>query len=177
MLRLLRTKRSPAATRRTLRPSTDDTSLSPFGQLGWTLVEMILALAILGTLLAIIRPSVHQYVERARVAKAIADIQAIQSDLAGPELLDGQLPVTLNEIGWGGLVDPWGEPYRYLRFEGEEGRENMRKDRFLVPINSSYDLYSMGQDGVTDTPLGAQPSLDDIVRANDGGFIGLAAKF
>ena len=168
MLRLFRTTRSPSHNIR---------SLNPLGQLGWTLVEMILAVAILGTLLAIVRPSVHQYVEKARVAKAIADIQAVQSDLAGPELLEGQLPATLDEIGWGGLLDPWGNPYRYLRFEGEEDHENMRKDRFLVPINSSYDLYSMGQDGVTDTPLGANPSLDDVVRANDGGFIGLAAKF
>ena len=175
MLRLLRTKRSPATTRRSQRTSTD-TSLSPFGQLGWTLVEMILALAILGTLLAIIRPSVHQYVERARVAKAIGDIQAIQSDLAGPELLDGQLPVTLNEIGWSGMLDPWGNPYEYLRFEGASTGD-MRRDRFLVPVNSSYDLYSRGADGKTQTQLTVTFSLDDIVRANDGGFIGLAAKF
>ena len=79
MLRLFRATRSPSHKIR---------SLSPLGQLGWTLVEMILVVSILGTLLAIIRPSVHQYVERARVAKAIADVQAIQSDLAGPALLD-----------------------------------------------------------------------------------------
>jgi len=167
MLRLLRTTRSPSHKIR---------SLSPLGQLGWTLVEMILALAILGTLLAIVRPSIHQYVEKARVAKAIADIQAIQSDLAGPELLDGQLPATLAEIGWGGLLDPWGEPYQYLNYEvGDKNQQ--RKDRFLKPINSSYDLYSKGEDGETQKQLTAPVSLDDIVRANDGGFIGLASTF
>ena len=167
MLRLFRTTRSPGHKIR---------SLSPLGQLGWTLVEMILAVAILGTLLAIVRPSVHQYVEKARVAKAIGDIQAIQSDLAGPELLDGQLPATLAEIGWGGLLDPWGEPYQYLRYEGGDETQQ-RKDRFLKPINSSYDLYSKGEDGETQKQLTAPVSLDDIVRANDGGFIGLAATF
>jgi len=167
MLPLLRTTRSPGHKIR---------SLSPLGQLGWTLVEMILAVAILGTLLAIVRPSVHQYVEKARVAKAIADIQAIQSDLAGPELLDGQLPATLAEIGWGGLLDPWGEPYQYLNYEvGDKNQQ--RKDRFLKPINSSYDLYSKGEDGETQKQLTAPVSLDDIVRANDGGFIGLASTF
>jgi general secretion pathway protein G len=52
-----------------------------------------------------------------------------------------------------------------------------RKDHFLVPINSDYDLYSMGKDGDSVPPLGAQKSLDDVVRANDGGFVGLAANF
>jgi general secretion pathway protein G len=52
-----------------------------------------------------------------------------------------------------------------------------RKDRFLVPINSRYDLYSRGPDGDSRPPLTALPSRDDIVMANDGGFIGLAAKF
>jgi general secretion pathway protein G len=35
----------------------------------------------------------------------------------------------------------------------------------------------MGKDGETDTPLTASISKDDIVRANDGAFIGLASKF
>lgn len=167
MLRLFRTTRSP---------SHKIQSLSPLGQLGWTLVEMILVVSILGTLLAIVRPSVHQYVERARIAKAIADVQAMQSDLAGPELLDGQLPATLDEIGWGGLLDPWGNPYEYLRYEGNDPNLQ-RKDRFLKPINSTYDLYSRGEDGATQKQLTASVSMDDIIRANDGGYVGLSAKF
>ena len=52
-----------------------------------------------------------------------------------------------------------------------------RKDRFLVPINSTYDLYSVGKDGKTVAALTAKASKDDIVRANDGAFIGLAVKY
>jgi general secretion pathway protein G len=47
----------------------------------------------------------------------------------------------------------------------------------LVPINSTYDLYSMGKDGKTKAPITAQDSRDDIIRANDGLFIGLASDF
>lgn len=145
-------------------------------QLGWTLVEMILVLMIFGTLLAIAQPSLRDWIDQAKVARAISDIEALQADFAGWEYLDGELPETLAEIGRGGTLDPWGNPYRYLRFEGAS-REDMRKDRFLVPINSTYDLYSMGKDGETDTPLTARPSKDDIIRANDGAFVGLAATF
>jgi general secretion pathway protein G len=52
-----------------------------------------------------------------------------------------------------------------------------RKDRFLVPINSDYDLYSMGPDGQSVAPLTAAPSQDDIVRASNGAYFGLAADF
>ena len=46
-----------------------------------------------------------------------------------------------------------------------------------MPINSSFDLYSMGKDGETRPPLDNPRSKDDIVRAKDGGFIGLAERF
>jgi len=53
----------------------------------------------------------------------------------------------------------------------------VRKDRFLVPLNSDYDLYSMGKDGQSKAPLTAPVSKDDIVRCNDGGYVGLASEF
>jgi general secretion pathway protein G len=137
---------------------------------------MILVLMIFGTLLAIAQPSLRDWIDQAKVARAITDIEAIQADLSGWEYLEGDLPEELADIDRGGLLDPWGNPYQYLRFEGASPGD-MRKDRFLVPINSSYDLYSMGKDGNTSAPLTAAASKDDIVRANDGAFIGLASTF
>ena len=52
-----------------------------------------------------------------------------------------------------------------------------RKDRFLVPVNSTFDLYSMGPDGESVPPFTAAKSRDDIVRANDGGYVGRASGF
>jgi general secretion pathway protein G len=75
------------------------------------------------------------------------------------------------------LIDPWGNPCQYLEFCSSKPGGGARKDKFLVPINSDYDLYSMGRDGASVAPLTAKPSRDDIVRANDGAFIGLASDY
>lgn len=50
-------------------------------------------------------------------------------------------------------------------------------DRSLHPLNSDFDLYSMGKDGNTAKPITAKISQDDIIRANDGGFVGLARRY
>lgn len=133
---------------------------------------MTLTLAILGTLTAIVVPYARDYLDRARVAQAVSDIAAIQSDLQGYD----PLPETLAQIGRGGMLDPWGNAYRYLKLSTAK-MGAARKDKFLVPLNSDYDLYSTGKDGATAAPLTAASSRDDIVRANDGGFIGLASRY
>jgi general secretion pathway protein G len=58
-----------------------------------------------------------------------------------------------------------------------KGNGKARKDKFLVPINSDYDLYSDGQDGQSASPLTAKASQDDIVRAANGRYVGLASQF
>ena len=50
-------------------------------------------------------------------------------------------------------------------------------DKFLVPLNGDYDLYSMGADGETKKTLSAPASYDDVIRALNGGYIGLASNF
>lgn len=52
-----------------------------------------------------------------------------------------------------------------------------RKDKSLHPLNTDYDLYSMGPDGRSVSPLTAKASRDDIIRANNGGFIGVAEDY
>jgi len=53
----------------------------------------------------------------------------------------------------------------------------VRKDHKLNPINSDYDLFSMGRNQKFKTQISNKDSLDDIIRANDGGFIGVAQDF
>jgi len=116
--------------------------------------------------------------EQARVARAIGDLRMVSQELS---VLD-TLPASLSAINRGSLRDPWGRPYQYLLFPPSRGRGNAppagaRKDRFLVPINTRFDLYSMGADGRTQAPLTAAVSRDDIIVANDGGFVGRAVVY
>jgi general secretion pathway protein G len=44
-------------------------------------------------------------------------------------------------------------------------------------VSTDFDLYSMGKDGKSVAPFTAQASQDDVVRANDGAFVGLVANY
>ena len=145
---------------------------------GATLIELMIVLLIVAVLIAIAMPMFQQVLEKARVARAIGDVRAVQTDLQVYETDGRGLPASLSAIGRGELTDPWGFAYRYLRFpDNDKNPRGARKDRFLVPVNSTFDLYSVGKDGSTQAAMTARASRDDIVRANDGGFIGLASKF
>ena len=59
----------------------------------------------------------------------------------------------------------------------QSGSGGGRKDRFGVSLNSDFDLYSMGKDRSSAASLSTPPSHDDILRANDGDFVGVASDF
>jgi general secretion pathway protein G len=132
---------------------------------------------ILSTLAAIAVPAYTNSINRAKGARAIGDIRALEKDIVTYELQNGAPPLSLADIGRDALLDPWQHPYEYLNFSTIEGKGPMRKDRFLVPLNSTYDLYSKGKDGESKPPLNNPESWDDIIRANDGGYVGLAAGY
>lgn len=144
---------------------------------GFTLIEMMIVVVILGLLAALGIPNLNRARYKAQVAAAIGDIQALEQDIMEYDLdHNGTLPATLADIGRAGMLDPWGHPYVYLPVTGK-GKGGYRKDRFLVPLNSDYDLYSMGADGKSSSPITATASQDDVIRANDGSYVGLAADF
>ena len=143
---------------------------------GFSLIEVMIVIALIGTLAAIAIPNYIEYREKAKIAQAISDIRNMETMIANFTVDNDRLPVSLAEIGMGGRLDPWGTPYQYARVEGTPPG-TLRKDRFLVPVNSDYDLYSKGRDRGSYPPFTAQASQDDIVRANDGGYVGLASEF
>ncbi|HEX4342804.1 MAG TPA: type II secretion system major pseudopilin GspG [Verrucomicrobiae bacterium] len=126
----------------------------------FTLIEMLLVVAIIGILAALVVPKIAGKGEQARLTAAHADIYGgIKSVLDNFEVDNGFYPKSLNDLiqqpgnakNWHGPyfsdppqlpVDPWGNPYIYYF----PGRHNP----------NSYDLLSMGPDAKegTDDDIG-----------------------
>lgn len=121
---------------------------------GFSLVEILVVLVIMGLLISVVAPTVLNRADEARVQKVEADFKAIETALkiyrldnyvyptteqglealVEPSALD---PVPRNFKKGGYLpelpLDPWGRPYLYLS-PGENGE---------------VDIYSLGADGLS----------------------------
>ena len=117
---------------------------------GYTLVELLVVLAILGLLIAIAAPRLIRHLGAARVQTAHIQIQQLGSILDIYKLDTGHYPTQQQGLqaleaapagatNWNGpylkskdsLTDPWGNPYQY-KFPGQKG---------------DFDLVSLGRDG------------------------------
>jgi general secretion pathway protein G len=167
-----------------------------------TLIELMVVVSIVAILASTTGSKYLEYVEKARVARAIAELRGIARELDA-FATEGDLPENLADVGVTGAVDPWGFAYHYLLIAGNlppgvaqiqpglpfvsapppgkggggNAISSARKDRFLAPINSDYDLYSAGSDGVTKPTLQHPDSRDDVIRAGDGSYYGIAEGF
>ncbi|OWJ91855.1 type II secretion system protein GspG [Pseudomonas sp. A46] len=122
-------------------------------QLGFTLIEIMVVVVILGILAALVVPQVMNRPDQAKVTVAKGDIKAIGAALDMYKLDNFAYPSTQQGLdalvsrpsgnppakNWnkdGYLkklpIDPWGNPYQYLS-PGSKG--------------GAYDLYSLGADG------------------------------
>ena len=121
---------------------------------GFTLVEILLVVTIIGILAALVIPKIVGRGEDARIKKAFADVNGgIKTTLGMYEVDTGSYPKSLQDLvaqpsdvkNWHGPYfdppavpeDPWGHPYVYIY----PGRRN----------TTGYDLYSMGPDGQDST--------------------------
>lgn len=133
---------------------------------GFTLVELLLVLVILGTLAALVLPKFTGRTEQARVTAAQTQIATFSTALDAFEVDTGAYPLGGNGLqalvaapsdvtGWRGPylkndipMDPWGHPYLY-EFPGKRNA-------------SGYDLISSGPDGQPNTG-------DDITNGSNSG--------
>jgi len=119
---------------------------------GFTLIEIMVVVVIIGLLAAVIVPTVVSKVDEAKVSKAKADIQSLETALTMYRLDNSKYPTSDQGLTalitqptdpsikhWrpGGYLqrvskDPWGNDYQYV-IPGSHGKE--------------YDLFSLGADG------------------------------
>lgn len=146
-------------------------------QSGLTLIELMIVLAIIGVLASIALPAYKDYTEKTKVNQAVTDITAIAVRAEAYWNNERAYPETLADIGAEGMTDPWGNAYQYTNLYNKKGKGGNRKDKNLNPLNSDFDLFSMGENSTFKTQISNQESLDDVIRANDGKFIDLASKY
>ena len=153
---------------------------------GFTLIEVMIVIAIMGILTSIGVPNYIKYREKARMEVAITEMRFLEKEILNFRAKFGELPDDLDEISIGRVLDPWGKPYEYLKTQGvcdkkdkddKEKKDEIRKDHSRHPLNCDFDLYSVGKDGRSNAPLTSKISQDDIVRANNGGFVGLVSNY
>jgi general secretion pathway protein G len=140
-------------------------------QQGFTLVEMLVVITIIGLIMGLIGPRVLNYLNESKVKAARIQLQSFSSALDLFYLDAGRFPSTSEGLGalvqrtpgiaaWngpylkGGNVpnDPWSHPYVY-RAPGERG---------------PYDILSYGSDGQEGgSGLAADISIDNLTNAKN----------
>lgn len=144
---------------------------------GYTVIEVMIVALIIATVSVWAAPAYVQMLQRQKIDRAILQIRLLEGQINRFFDEEGDFPDSLGELVPPAPVDPWGRAYEYLTPANPGWRGRFRKDRFLVPLNSDYDLYSLGPDGESQPPLRPKVSWDDIIRANNGGYVGIAADF
>jgi general secretion pathway protein G len=139
-------------------------------------LELVSVLVIIGIMATMALSVSRRASDSTMIKRSIADLLQLQTRIDEFSMTMDRLPTSLSELSGGVMQDPWGNAYEYTPFS-TAGMGQARRDRFLVPINTLYDLYSRGRDGLTARDLTDPSSLDDVVRANDGAFMGLAIAY
>lgn len=137
---------------------------------GFTLVELIVVMAILMVLVGTALPALNSYISKAKNSTSIADLRTIDNAITAYILDKNVLPPDLTAVGMGNRLDPWKRPYVYKNL-GDVGAIPL-EDSFGVDLNTDYDLYSKGENGASTEPSPNPVNLDDVVRTNNGNFFG-----
>lgn len=169
-----RRRRQPAQLNRA-RTRRTRTRLAP----GFTLLEILIAIVVAAALAAIAIPLYNHYVDQARIARAKTTIAMIAAEIQSYESEHNTYPPSLQALDTDVPPDPWGHPYQYLAIDvvPAPNTGSVMKDKSLHPLNSDFDLYSLGADGESTKEIASRISRDDIIRAANGGYIGLASDY
>jgi len=142
---------------------------------GFSLVELLVVLAILAVIVSFAVPAFYQLLERAKTSGCISELRTLEKDIIAFAAENRVYPNSLADLGLGPVSDPWGNAYQYRNHaNGDPPRLDMLG---ILPLNTDFDIYSLGKDGLSMPKISEAVSLDDVVRAGDGGWVGLGENF
>ena len=158
---------------------------------GFTLAELMVVITIVGILSTIGLRVYKHFIDKARNTRAVAEIRMYEKEIVNFLNDTERLPNAFAELGLGVTLDPWKNPYQYINFDTSPGAEDNRRTKGAKgkgkgigkglekdsPLNTDYDLFSKGKDGMSAPALADDVSKDDIIRADDGGYTGLASGY
>ncbi len=148
--------------------------VSLHNQAGYSLLELLFSFVVLAAILAIMVPTYYRFIGSSRVSATISELNGLQTEVVAFNLSEERYPDNLAETDTEITTDRFGNPYRYYRHDSGFGLE---REIFGLPLNDDFDVYSMGPDGLTAQQIDDPDSLDDILRASNGRFFGLAEQF
>ena len=146
------------------------------GRRGFTLIELLIGVALVAVLVALGLPAWSEYRNKVRVRQAVQDITQMQAVIRQHFDEARSYPADLAAVGLSGRLDPWGRAYQYYNIAGGT-IGSARKNRSLNPLNTDFDLYSKGPDNDSALPLTSSKSDDDILRANNGSYVGRGVDY
>jgi len=144
------------------------------GSAGFTIIEIIMVLIIVAVLATIALPAYGNLRKRVLQARCMEELRNIEQTISAYTIDRGSLPDTLNDLGQGVFLDPWGRPVIYVNIINGG---LPRKDVAVINVNTDFDLYSKGEDNLTQQLLSDPTSEDDILRGADGTFMGLGISY